>query len=84
VREKVDRAEVVLRASRPPSTCHDALHEARRPCIADRVDVDVLVNHFLNGSIIKDLAGEYEISESSVKRLLRASGTRKRWGVSGP
>jgi Mor family transcriptional regulator len=39
----------------------------------------MLVALFKAGAIIKNLARQYAVSESSVKRLLRARGA-KRWG----
>jgi DNA-binding transcriptional regulator LsrR (DeoR family) len=45
--------------------------------IRDKVDVDQLVGHFADGATIKELAASYGISESSVKRLLRACGARR-------
>jgi hypothetical protein len=78
-RDKVDLGEVSLSRSGPAKEVHDpALHGPRRPCTREVVDVDKLVQRFVAGEIIKNLAKEYATSESSVKRLLRARQVRRR------
>jgi Mor family transcriptional regulator len=42
------------------------------------VDIGDMARRFANGAMIKELAATYSISGSSVKRLLRAQGVRKR------
>jgi hypothetical protein len=77
-REQVDLvADLMTQLHRRQTGSHVALREARRPCVRDTVDVGELVRQFVAGSLIKDLAAGYAISESSVKRILRASGARR-------
>jgi len=66
--------------ARPPqedTASHPALRDPRQPRIRDAVDVDELVRLFMSGVMIKELAVSYGISESSVKRVLRARGARR-------
>jgi DNA-binding CsgD family transcriptional regulator len=44
------------------------------------VDVEELAARFADGDMIKELARQHSISESSVKRLLRATGVRRGQG----
>jgi hypothetical protein len=79
VRDKVDLVDALV--TRPPggqSASHVALRDARRPSIRDTLDVEEMAQRFVGGSSIKELALAYAISESSVKRLLRARGARRR------
>jgi hypothetical protein len=70
--------EVLLSRSEPcGEACNPALRGERHVRIRDKVDVDQLVGHFADGATIKELAASYGISESSVKRLLRACGARR-------
>jgi hypothetical protein len=76
-RDKVDLVDALMaRAPAPQSACHQAIHDARHPHIRDTVDVDELARRHLSGQTIKELAGTYSISESSVKRLLRSEDAR--------
>jgi predicted DNA binding protein len=48
--------------------------------VSDRLtptDIKILVTSYLAGSTIRDLAQQYDISTTSVKRVLRAQGARK-------
>lgn len=48
--------------------------------VSDRLssaDIKILVTSYLAGGTIRDLAEQYGISTTSVKRVLRASGARK-------
>ena len=59
------------------AAAEQALHEASKPRIQHVVDVDELVRCFRRGRKIKELAIDYAISESSVKRLLRERVARR-------
>jgi len=75
-KQGLDLAADVLDHDQAPSAYHAALsHPASR--IRDVVDVDELVLQFTHGVMIKELARELAISESSVKRLLRTQGARR-------
>lgn len=79
-RELVDLVDLRLRRPAPADdACHPALSPARQVRIRDRLDVEELVRRFANGAMIKELAQEYSISESSVKRLLREQGAKRYW-----
>jgi hypothetical protein len=70
---KFDLVYGILCTSAPGSGAWlTALRPARQVRIRDRVDVDELVSRFVGGEMIKELALDYAISESSVKRLLRS------------
>jgi hypothetical protein len=78
-RDKVDLVDdLVTRPTQAQLASHAALRDARQPCIRDAVDVDELASQFTAGAMIKDLAARYAISESTVKRLLRGCGARRR------
>ena len=68
----------MARSEATTEVCHPALREARRPRIRDTVGVGELVRQFESGVMIRELAAQYAISESSVKRLLRARGVSRR------
>lgn len=76
------RLDVVVKATErgwtPEEPTHQALHAPARPRIRDVVDVDELARFFREGRMIKELAREYTISESSVNRILRVHGARRR------
>jgi hypothetical protein len=81
IQERVDLVdELMVRPLVAPQACHQALRVARQPCIRDRVDVEELAARFADGDMIKELARQHSISESSVKRLLRATGVRRGQG----
>ena len=68
--------EALLSRSEPcGEVCSPALRGERQVRIRDRVDVGELVRRFANEATIKELAASYGISESSVKRLVRATKT---------
>jgi DNA-directed RNA polymerase specialized sigma24 family protein len=57
----------------------------RRWAVAHRLaadDLQAVVDSYRAGATARELAGRFSISESSVKRLVRRAGCRKR-GVSG-
>ena len=64
-----------------PTAARDAVSPALRGPrlrrIRETVDVDELVSQFRAGRMIKELAEQYGISRSSLKRLLRESGVRR-------
>lgn len=69
--------EAVERGWRSDEVAEQALREPIRPHIRDMVDVDELVKRYLRGRMIRRLAVENTISESTVKRLLRARGVHR-------
>jgi hypothetical protein len=78
-RESVDLVETLLSRSEPcGEACSPALRGQRRVPISAKVDIGDMARRFANGAMIKELAATYSISGSSVKRLLRAQGVRKR------
>ena len=74
-KETVDLVEVVLTRPQVASqtACHQAFREARQLRIREVVDAEELARQFTIGTTIKELAVRHSISESSVKRLLRAN-----------
>lgn len=56
-------------------------HATARWAVVDRLTADELravVECYRAGAVVRDLAGRFSISPSSVKRILRRAGARKR------
>jgi hypothetical protein len=78
-RQKLDLVEQTLSGDPAPAeVARQALSGPRRALIRDVVDIDELLQQFADGMMIKDLVAKHAISESSVKRLLRVAGARRR------
>jgi len=72
-RKIVDLAETAMALlSKGDSSVHAARSGPRQPQIKDRVDARQAAHRFVCGTTIRELATEYKVSESSMKRLLRA------------
>ena len=82
IKDGVDLVEALLSRSEPcGEACSVALRGERQVRIRDRVEVGELAIRIANGAMIKELALSYGISESSVKRLLRAESKAVVTGV---
>jgi low affinity Fe/Cu permease len=78
-REQVDLTdELLARPREAQPACHVALREARRQRIRDVLDPVELAQQHRTGMTIKQLAAAHTISESSVKRMLRAGRAKRR------
>jgi hypothetical protein len=66
------------------SVCSDRVPGREPRAVVDRLGesgVEVLVDRFVGGATARELAAEWGVSLSSVKRILRGRGVRRRGGV---